>query len=106
MEITLVGIGLLIGFVLSWIMGLSGGDVFIWIFCFFKVSLYKSLYKPFYIGFTVGPIIPETVTKKFPPRFFGRRSFRFHLPGISRCPHGQFLTRNPIFRSKIKEFGV
>ena len=35
MEITLVGIGLLIGFVLSWIMGLSGGDVFIWIFCLY-----------------------------------------------------------------------
>ena len=35
MEITLVGIGLLIGFALSWIMGLSGGDVFIWIFCLY-----------------------------------------------------------------------
>ena len=35
MEITLVGIGLLIGLVLSWIMGLSGGDVFIWIFCLY-----------------------------------------------------------------------
>ncbi len=35
MEITIVGIGLLIGFVLSWIMGLSGGDVFIWIFCLY-----------------------------------------------------------------------
>ena len=35
LEITLVGIGLLIGFVLSWIMGLSGGDVFIWIFCLY-----------------------------------------------------------------------
>ena len=32
LEITLVGIGLLIGLVLSWMMGLSGGDVFIWIF--------------------------------------------------------------------------
>ena len=49
--------------------------------------------------------MPGTV-KKFPPRVFGRRSFRFHLPGISRCPHGQFLIRNPIFRSKIREFGV
>ena len=35
MEITLVGIGLLIGLVISWIMGLSGGDVFIWIFCLY-----------------------------------------------------------------------
>ena len=35
LEITLVGIGLLIGLVLSWIMGLSGGDVFIWIFCLY-----------------------------------------------------------------------
>ena len=35
MEITFVGIGLLIGLVLSWIMGLSGGDVFIWIFCLY-----------------------------------------------------------------------
>ena len=35
MEITLVGIGLLIGLVLSCIMGLSGGDVFIWIFCLY-----------------------------------------------------------------------
>ena len=35
LEITLVGIGLLIGFVLSWIMGLSGGDIFIWIFCLY-----------------------------------------------------------------------
>ena len=32
MEITLVVIGLLIGLVLSWIMGLSWGDVLIWIF--------------------------------------------------------------------------
>ena len=35
LEITLVGIGLLIGLVLSWIMGLSGGGVFIWIFCLY-----------------------------------------------------------------------
>ncbi|KGF91226.1 hypothetical protein EU94_0474 [Prochlorococcus marinus str. MIT 9123] len=38
MEITLVGIGLIIGLFLRWIMGLSGGDVFIWIF-----SLYFGL---------------------------------------------------------------
>ena len=38
MEITLVGIGLLIGLVLSWIIGFFGGDVFIWIF-----SLYFGL---------------------------------------------------------------
>ena len=44
LEITLVGIGLLIGLVLSWIMGLSGGDVFIWIFCL-------------YFGLKVGEII-------------------------------------------------
>ena len=35
LEITLVGIGLLIGLGLSWIMGLTGGDVFIWIFCLY-----------------------------------------------------------------------
>ena len=35
LEITLVGIGLFIGLVLSWIIGLSGGDVFIWIFCLY-----------------------------------------------------------------------
>ena len=35
MEITLGGTGLLIGLVLSWIMGLLGGDVFIWIFCLY-----------------------------------------------------------------------
>ena len=35
LEITLVGIGLLIGLVLSWIMGLSGGDIFIWILCLY-----------------------------------------------------------------------
>ena len=44
LEITLVGIGLLIGLVLSWIMGLSGGDVFIWIFCL-------------YLGLEVGKLI-------------------------------------------------
>ena len=35
LEITLVGIGLLIGLFLTLIMGLSGGDVFIWIFCLY-----------------------------------------------------------------------
>ena len=35
LEITLVGIGLLIGLVLSWIVGLSRCDVFIWIFCLY-----------------------------------------------------------------------
>ena len=35
MEIIIVGIGLLIGLVLSWVMGLPGGDIFIWIFCLF-----------------------------------------------------------------------
>ena len=35
LENTLVGIGLLIGLLLSWIMGLSGGDIFIWIFCLY-----------------------------------------------------------------------
>ena len=35
MKITIVGFGLLIGLILSWILGLSGGDVFIWIFCLY-----------------------------------------------------------------------
>ena len=35
MEITIVGIGLLIGFIFSWALGLTGGDVFIWIFCLY-----------------------------------------------------------------------
>ncbi len=35
MEIVVVGTGLLIGLVLSWIYGLSGGDIFIWIFCLY-----------------------------------------------------------------------
>ena len=35
LEITIVGIGLAIGLILSWIMGLSGGDIFIWIFCLY-----------------------------------------------------------------------
>ena len=71
---------------------------------FIDQGVYKSLYKPFYIAFTIGPT--GDGKQNPPPRVFGRRSFRFHLPGISRCPHGQFLIRNPIFRSKIKEFGV
>ena len=45
LEITLVGIGLLIGLVLSWIMGLSGGDVFIWIFClYFGLEVGKLIF--------------------------------------------------------------
>ncbi len=44
MEITIVGIGLLIGYIFSWALGLSGGDVFIWIFCL-------------YLGLEVGKII-------------------------------------------------
>ena len=35
LEITLVGIGLLICLILSWVMNLPGGDIFIWIFCLF-----------------------------------------------------------------------
>ena len=35
MEIIIVGIGLLIGLIFSWLMGLTGGDIFIWIFCLF-----------------------------------------------------------------------
>tara|TARA_Y100000589_G_C27188427_1_gene643690 strand:+ start:805 stop:1011 length:207 start_codon:yes stop_codon:yes gene_type:complete len=35
LEIVVVGTGLLIGLVLSWIYGLSGGDIFIWIFCLY-----------------------------------------------------------------------
>ena len=35
MEIAVVGIGLLIGFIISWVLGLSGGDIFIWIFCLY-----------------------------------------------------------------------
>ena len=44
MKITIVGFGLLIGLILSWMLGLSGGDVFIWIFCL-------------YFGLEVGQII-------------------------------------------------
>ena len=45
LEITLVGIGLLIRLVLSWIMGLSGGDVFIWIFClYFGLEVGKLIF--------------------------------------------------------------
>ena len=35
MEIIIVGTGLFIGLILSWSLGLSGGDIFIWIFCLF-----------------------------------------------------------------------
>lgn len=35
MEIIIVGIGLLIGLILSWVMNLPGGDIFIWIFFLF-----------------------------------------------------------------------
>ena len=35
MEIIIVGIGLLIGLILSWVMNLPGRDIFIWIFCLF-----------------------------------------------------------------------
>ena len=35
MEITIVGIGLLIGLIFSWVFSLPGGDIFIWIFCLF-----------------------------------------------------------------------
>ena len=45
LEITLVGIGLLVGLVLSWIIGLSGGDVFIWIFClYFGLEVGKLIF--------------------------------------------------------------
>ncbi len=35
MEIFVVGIGLFIGLIFSWALGLPGGDIFIWIFCLF-----------------------------------------------------------------------
>ena len=35
MEIIIVGIGLLIGLIPSWVMNLPGGDIFIWIFFLF-----------------------------------------------------------------------
>ena len=35
MEIIIVGIGLLIGLIFSWVVDLPGGDIFIWIFCLF-----------------------------------------------------------------------
>tara|TARA_B100000963_G_scaffold28660_2_gene21196 strand:+ start:2547 stop:2756 length:210 start_codon:yes stop_codon:yes gene_type:complete len=44
LQILVVGIGLSIGLLFSWIYGLSGGDVFIWIFCL-------------YLGLEVGQII-------------------------------------------------
>ena len=44
MEIAIVGVGLLIGFIISWVLGLSGGEVFTWIFCL-------------YLGLEVGKVI-------------------------------------------------
>jgi len=44
LQILIVGIGLFIGFIFSWIYGLSGSDVFLWIFCL-------------YLGLEVGQII-------------------------------------------------
>ena len=44
LQILIVGIGLFIGLIISSIYGLSGGDVFIWIFCL-------------YLGLEVGQII-------------------------------------------------
>ena len=35
MEFIIVGFGLLIGLILSWVMNLPGGDIFIWISCLF-----------------------------------------------------------------------
>ena len=35
MEIIIVGIGLLIGLILSWVKNFQGGDIFIWFFCLF-----------------------------------------------------------------------
>ena len=43
-QILIVGIGLLIGLIISWTLGLTGGDMFIWIFCL-------------YCGLEVGQII-------------------------------------------------
>ena len=44
MQILVVGIGLLIGLIISWSYGLEGGDMFVWIFCL-------------YLGLEVGQII-------------------------------------------------
>ena len=44
MEIAIVGIGLLIGFIFSLALGLTGGDMFVWIFFL-------------YLGLEVGKII-------------------------------------------------
>jgi len=44
LEIAIVGAGLLVGFIISWVLGLSGGEVFIWIFCL-------------YLGLEVGKVI-------------------------------------------------
>ena len=35
METIVVAIGLLIGLIISWLLDLSGGDFFIWIFCLY-----------------------------------------------------------------------
>ena len=35
LEIFIVGIGLLIGLIFSWVFSLPGGDIFVWIFCLF-----------------------------------------------------------------------
>ena len=57
-EITLVGIGLLIGLVLSCIMGFSGGDFFIWIFCL-------------YFGLEVGKLILSEDSNYVDDDFYG-----------------------------------
>ena len=44
LQFLVVGSGLFIGLIFSWIYGLSGGDVFIWIFCL-------------YLGLEVGQLI-------------------------------------------------
>ena len=44
LQILVVGLGLSFGLIISWIYGLSGGDVFVWIFCL-------------YLGLEVGQII-------------------------------------------------
>ncbi len=44
LQIVIVGIGLFVGLIFSWIYGLSGGDVFVWIFCL-------------YLGLEVGHIL-------------------------------------------------
>ena len=44
LQIVITGIGLLIGLIISYLYGLSGGEAFIWIFCL-------------YLGLEVGQII-------------------------------------------------